>query len=157
MLYIGYKCGILNIDRNGGIVMLERIKRSWKYSDKDDKIVFFTLFLLVTFLVVILSYAVYSYFYPKTLDYKDRPAMVKSVSFYNSSSVIPINVGNNITVYQPISESGSTVTYEDENGKRFYEDFSGGTMLVEGDKVIISVGYDDGEETEYVKFVKRLE
>lgn len=138
--------------------MLKKLKRSWKYSDKDDKIVFFALFLLVTFLVVILIYVVYNYFYyPTTLEYKDRPAVVKAVSHYNSSSMIPINVGNNVTVYQPVSSSGDTVTYEDKNGKRFSEDFSGGTMLVEGDKVIISVGYDGGEETEYVKFVERVE
>lgn len=138
--------------------MLKKLKRSWKYSDKDDKIVFFALFLLVTFLVVILIYVVYNYFYyPTTLEYKDRPAVVKAVSHYSSSAMIPITSGNNVTVYSPVSSSGDTVTYEDENGKRFSEDFSGNTSLVVDDKVIIAVGYDDGKETEYVKFVERVE
>lgn len=138
--------------------MLKKLKDSWKYSSKNDKIEFFAVFIAIVFLIAFLIYVVYScFYYPKTLEYKDRPAVVKAVSHYNSSSMIPINCGNNVTVYQPVSSSGDTVTYEDKNGKRFSEDFSGGTMLVEGDKVIISVGYDGGEETEYVKFVKRLE
>ena len=138
--------------------MLKKLKRSWKYSDKDEKIIFFALFLLVTFLVVILIYVVYNYFYyPTTLEYKDRPAVVKAVRHYSSSAMTPITSGNNVTVYSPVSSSGDTVTYEDENGKRFSEDFSGGSTLVVGDKVIISVGYEDDEETDYVKFVERTE
>ena len=138
--------------------MLKKLKDSWKYSSKNDKIEFFAVFIAIVFLIAFLIYVVYScFYYPKTLEYKDRPAVVKAVSHYSSSAMIPITSGNNVTVYSPVSSSGDTVTYEDENGKRFSEDFSGNTPLVVDDKVIIAVGYDDGKETEYVKFVERVE
>ena len=142
--------------------MLKKLKDSWKYSSKNDKIEFFAVFIaiafLIAFLICVVFCVVYScFYYPKTLEYKDRPAVVKAVSHYSSSAMIPITSGNNVTVYSPVSSSGDTVTYEDENGKRFSEDFSGNTSLVVGDKVIIAVGYDDGKETEYVKFVERVE
>ena len=141
--------------------MLKKLKDSWKYSSKNDKIEFFAVFIAIAFLIAFLIYVVYSclyypLYYPKTLEYKDRPAVVKAVSHYSSSAMIPINSGNNVTVYSPVSSSGDTVTYEDENGKRFSEDFSGNTSLVVGDEVIIAVGYDDGKETEYVKLVKQV-
>lgn len=137
--------------------MIKRFMRNWRYSDTEERMLSIVLFLLVILAVGGLIYVIYSIVYPKTLDYKDRPAVVKAVSHYSSSAMIPIKSGNNVTVYSPVSSSGDTVTYEDENGKRFSEDFSGGTTLVVGDKVITSVGYKNDEETDYVEFVERTE
>lgn len=52
--------------------------------------------------------------------------------------------------------SSADVTYKNEIGNLFFEYFSEGTSLKEGDKVIIAVGYDKGNETEHVKFVGKI-
>ena len=105
--------------------MLKKLKDSWESSSKNDKIEFFAVFIAIAFLIAFLISVVYScFYYPKTLEYKDRPAVVKAVSHYSSSAMIPITSGNNVTVYSPVSSSGDTVTYEDENG-RIYDIKSG--------------------------------
>ena len=126
--------------------------RNWRYSDTEERILSIALFLLIILAVGGLIYVIV---YPKTLDYIERPATVVSVQSYSDSGVlVPIKSGN-VTLYQNIGkDSGDKVTYEDEDGKRFTEKFSGGTDLVIGDEVIISIGYKNGEETDYVKFVR---
>lgn len=132
--------------------MIKRFMRNWRYSDTEERILSIALFLLIILAVGGLIYVIV---YPKTLDYIERPATVVSVQSYSDSGVlVPIKSGN-VTLYQNIGkDSGDKVTYEDEDGKRFTEKFSGGTDLVIGDEVIISIGYKNGEETDYVKFVR---
>ena len=108
--------------------------RNWRYSDREEKILSIALFLLIILAVGGIIYLIYSIVYPKTLDYIERPATVVSVQPYSDSGVlVPIKSGN-VTLYQNIGkDSGDKVTYEDEDGKRFMEKFSGGTDLVIGD------------------------
>lgn len=81
---------------------------------------------------------------PNSIDYtRDRSATVLDVRFYNDHST-----------WSGLSEK---VIYEDTKGKRFTEKFPEGTDLVIGDKVTISVGYKNDEETDYVEFVERIE
>ena len=135
--------------------MIKRFMRNRKCSDTEERILSIALFLLIILAVGGLIYEIYSIVYPKTLDYIERPATVVSVQPYSDSGVlVPIKSGN-VTLYQEIGEdSGVKVTYEDEDGKRFTEKFSGGTDLVIGDEVIISIGYKNGEEADYIKFVR---
>lgn len=68
--------------------------------------------------------------------------------------MVGYGTGTTVKTYQQVgSESGDRVVYEDEDGNRFTEEFSDGTELIVGDKVIIAVGYDGDKETDYVKFI----
>lgn len=135
--------------------MLKTIKKKWRYSDTDDKVVFFGIAIFGTILVVAIGWLIYLGVYEATLDYRERPATVVQVTSYNEPGVmVGYGTGTTVKTYQQVcSESGDRVVYEDEDGNRFTEEFSDGTELVVGDKVIIGVGYDGDKETDYVKFI----
>lgn len=135
--------------------MLKTIKEKWRYSDTDDKVVFFGIVIFGTILVVAIGLLIYLGVYKATLDYRERPATVVQVTSYNEPGVmVGYGTGTTVKTYQQVgSESGDRVVYEDEDGNRFTEEFSDGTELIVGDEVIIAVGYDGDKETDYVKFI----
>ena len=97
--------------------------------------------------------------YESKLEYIGRYATVIKIDREKHfDSLVPLNIGNNIFIFNHTEgHTSAEVTYEDESGEHFSEYFSDDTTLVVGDKVIISVGYDDGRETDYIKFVERVE
>ena len=113
-------------------------------------------------IIVVIVFVIVSdikwHLYESKLEYRERYAtVVKIDKDEQPDTLVPINLGNNTFMFNRI-EGGSSadVTYKDEAGNLFFEYFSEDICLKEGDKVIIAVGYDEGNETENVKFVERI-
>lgn len=120
--------------------MLERLKRKEKLAREVGIITLIVLLVILGILLLIIAFNTS----PNSIDYtRDRSATVLDVHFYNDHST-----------WSGLSEK---VIYEDTKGKRFTEKFPEGIDLVIGDKVTISVGYKNDEETDYVEFVERTE
>ena len=120
--------------------MLERLKKKEKTARVIGSITLIVLLVILGILLLINAFNTLT----NSPDYtRKRSATVLDVRFYNDHST-----------WSGLSEK---VIYKDAKGERFIEKFPEGTDLVVGDKVTISVGYKNGEETDYIEFIEREE